>query len=197
MKVRNLVRGKLFLHVRHVRVLMTGLNLMKWPVSVITTNTKQNFFSHLLFLLFTLHVSSSTPSDLFLGFLGWTHRWYIFLGQGRGSSPHVSYVSAPPAPTPSGPPSTHTPGGSSTLSKKRPPPPPPGHKRTLSDPPSPLSHSKGGLTGGEHTERSAFWYLKIQPRTQLFIFTPNHSSNRPQQQTVYRKWTHKCTNPWN
>ncbi|XP_018613274.1 arf-GAP with SH3 domain, ANK repeat and PH domain-containing protein 1a isoform X3 [Scleropages formosus] len=31
-------------------------------------------------------------------------------------------------------------GGSSTLSKKRPPPPPPGHKRTLSDPPSPLPH---------------------------------------------------------
>ncbi|XP_067838112.1 arf-GAP with SH3 domain, ANK repeat and PH domain-containing protein 1-like isoform X1 [Heptranchias perlo] len=30
--------------------------------------------------------------------------------------------------------------GSSTLSKKRPPPPPPGHKRTLSDPPSPLPH---------------------------------------------------------
>ncbi|XP_053084052.1 arf-GAP with SH3 domain, ANK repeat and PH domain-containing protein 1 isoform X2 [Pangasianodon hypophthalmus] len=30
---------------------------------------------------------------------------------------------------------------SSTLSKKRPPPPPPGHKRTLSDPPTPLSHS--------------------------------------------------------
>lgn len=59
---------------------------------------------------------------------------------------------APPAPPPSGPPSTLTPGGSSTLSKKRPPPPPPGHKRTLSDPPSPLSHSphsKGGLTGGE------------------------------------------------
>uniref|UniRef100_A0AAQ6A865 SH3 domain-containing protein n=1 Tax=Amphiprion ocellaris TaxID=80972 RepID=A0AAQ6A865_AMPOC len=56
------------------------------------------------------------------------------------------------SPPPSGPPSTLTPGGSSTLSKKRPPPPPPGHKRTLSDPPSPLSHSphsKGGLTGGE------------------------------------------------
>uniref|UniRef100_A0A673IPS4 Arf-GAP with SH3 domain, ANK repeat and PH domain-containing protein 1-like n=1 Tax=Sinocyclocheilus rhinocerous TaxID=307959 RepID=A0A673IPS4_9TELE len=38
--------------------------------------------------------------------------------------------------------------GSSTLSKKRPPPPPPGHKRTLSDPPTSLSHtpfSKGGL----------------------------------------------------
>lgn len=44
MKVRNLVRGKLFLHVRHVRVLMTGLNLMKWPVSVITTNTTFFFF---------------------------------------------------------------------------------------------------------------------------------------------------------
>uniref|UniRef100_A0AAR2J5V0 ArfGAP with SH3 domain, ankyrin repeat and PH domain 1b n=1 Tax=Pygocentrus nattereri TaxID=42514 RepID=A0AAR2J5V0_PYGNA len=29
----------------------------------------------------------------------------------------------------------------STLSKKRPPPPPPGHKRTLSDPPTPLSHT--------------------------------------------------------
>uniref|UniRef100_A0A673CF03 ArfGAP with SH3 domain, ankyrin repeat and PH domain 1b n=1 Tax=Sphaeramia orbicularis TaxID=375764 RepID=A0A673CF03_9TELE len=54
------------------------------------------------------------------------------------------------SPPPSGPTSTLTPGGSSTLSKKRPPPPPPGHKRTLSDPPSPLSHSphsKGGLTG--------------------------------------------------
>ncbi|XP_029283547.1 arf-GAP with SH3 domain, ANK repeat and PH domain-containing protein 1-like [Cottoperca gobio] len=37
-------------------------------------------------------------------------------------------------------------GGSSTL-KKRPPPPPPGHKRTLSDPPSPVLQGKGsGLT---------------------------------------------------
>uniref|UniRef100_A0AAR2LJ42 ArfGAP with SH3 domain, ankyrin repeat and PH domain 1b n=1 Tax=Pygocentrus nattereri TaxID=42514 RepID=A0AAR2LJ42_PYGNA len=37
----------------------------------------------------------------------------------------------------------------STLSKKRPPPPPPGHKRTLSDPPTPLSHTphcKGATT---------------------------------------------------
>ncbi|KAJ8389188.1 hypothetical protein AAFF_G00122080 [Aldrovandia affinis] len=57
---------------------------------------------------------------------------------------------------PSGPPSSlplglQTPGASSTLSKKRPPPPPPGHKRTLSDPPSPLSHgpqSKGGIPWG-------------------------------------------------
>ncbi|XP_067291255.1 arf-GAP with SH3 domain, ANK repeat and PH domain-containing protein 1 isoform X2 [Pseudorasbora parva] len=39
-------------------------------------------------------------------------------------------------------PAAQTPAsGSSTLSKKRPPPPPPGHKRTLSDPPTPLSHT--------------------------------------------------------
>ncbi|KAM3860580.1 arf-GAP with SH3 domain, ANK repeat and PH domain-containing protein 1 isoform 4-T4 [Diretmus argenteus] len=71
------------------------------------------------------------------------------------SSPVADGPPLPPrnqgkAPPSSGPPSTLTPGGSSTLSKKRPPPPPPGHKRTLSDPPSPLSHSphsKGGMTG--------------------------------------------------
>ncbi|MBN3324324.1 ASAP1 protein, partial [Atractosteus spatula] len=57
---------------------------------------------------------------------------------------------------PSGPPSTlplgsQPPSGSSTLCKKRPPPPPPGHKRTLSDPPSPLPHgpqNKGGIPWG-------------------------------------------------
>uniref|UniRef100_UPI00398E8493 arf-GAP with SH3 domain, ANK repeat and PH domain-containing protein 1-like isoform X1 n=2 Tax=Pristiophorus japonicus TaxID=55135 RepID=UPI00398E8493 len=43
----------------------------------------------------------------------------------------------PPSVLPVGPQVTT---GSSTLSKKRPPPPPPGHKRTLSDPPSPLPH---------------------------------------------------------
>uniref|UniRef100_A0A671LIC7 Arf-GAP with SH3 domain, ANK repeat and PH domain-containing protein 1-like n=1 Tax=Sinocyclocheilus anshuiensis TaxID=1608454 RepID=A0A671LIC7_9TELE len=59
----------------------------------------------------------------------------------------------PPAPPlsnlPPSNPAAQTPAsGSSTLSKKRPPPPPPGHKRTLSDPPTSLSHtpfSKGGL----------------------------------------------------
>ncbi|XP_077591801.1 arf-GAP with SH3 domain, ANK repeat and PH domain-containing protein 1 isoform X1 [Stigmatopora nigra] len=56
---------------------------------------------------------------------------------------------APPPPTPCSPTSPLSAGGSSTLSKKRPPPPPPGHKRTLSDPPSPLCHSgRGGLSGG-------------------------------------------------
>ncbi|XP_028974355.1 arf-GAP with SH3 domain, ANK repeat and PH domain-containing protein 1a isoform X3 [Esox lucius] len=44
-------------------------------------------------------------------------------------------------------------GGSSTL-KKRPPPPPPGHKRTLSDPPSPVlqgPQSKGGISWGSES----------------------------------------------
>uniref|UniRef100_A0A8C9TZ30 ArfGAP with SH3 domain, ankyrin repeat and PH domain 1a n=1 Tax=Scleropages formosus TaxID=113540 RepID=A0A8C9TZ30_SCLFO len=48
-------------------------------------------------------------------------------------------------------------GGSSTLSKKRPPPPPPGHKRTLSDPPSPLPHgpqTKGGIPWGDFIQPS-------------------------------------------
>uniref|UniRef100_A0A8C5MF89 ArfGAP with SH3 domain, ankyrin repeat and PH domain 1 n=1 Tax=Leptobrachium leishanense TaxID=445787 RepID=A0A8C5MF89_9ANUR len=48
--------------------------------------------------------------------------------------------------------SAQTPSGSSTLSKKRPPPPPPGHKRTLSDPPSPLPqcpNNKGSVSWGE------------------------------------------------
>nr|XP_061809788.1 arf-GAP with SH3 domain, ANK repeat and PH domain-containing protein 1-like isoform X1 [Nerophis lumbriciformis] len=51
-------------------------------------------------------------------------------------------------PTPCSPTSPLSAGGSATLSKKRPPPPPPGHKRTLSDPPSPLCHGRGGLSGG-------------------------------------------------
>nr|XP_015209932.1 PREDICTED: arf-GAP with SH3 domain, ANK repeat and PH domain-containing protein 1 isoform X3 [Lepisosteus oculatus] len=66
-------------------------------------------------------------------------------------SPTSPGIDAPPLPprnagkAPSGPPSTlplgsQPPSGSSTLCKKRPPPPPPGHKRTLSDPPSPLPH---------------------------------------------------------
>uniref|UniRef100_A0A4W5N655 ArfGAP with SH3 domain, ankyrin repeat and PH domain 1 n=1 Tax=Hucho hucho TaxID=62062 RepID=A0A4W5N655_9TELE len=65
------------------------------------------------------------------------------------SSPVADAPPLPPRNQGKAPPSTLTPGGSSTLSKKRPPPPPPGHKRTLSDPPSPLSHSRGGLSGGE------------------------------------------------
>ncbi|XP_048658365.1 arf-GAP with SH3 domain, ANK repeat and PH domain-containing protein 1 [Marmota marmota marmota] len=77
-------------------------------------------------------------------------------------SPTSPTAEAPPLPPrnagkgPTGPPSTlplstQTSSGSSTLSKKRPPPPPPGHKRTLSDPPSPLPHgppNKGAVPWG-------------------------------------------------
>ncbi|XP_059103899.1 arf-GAP with SH3 domain, ANK repeat and PH domain-containing protein 1 isoform X1 [Peromyscus eremicus] len=77
-------------------------------------------------------------------------------------SPTSPTSEAPPLPPrnagkgPPGPPSTlplgtQTSSGSSTLSKKRPPPPPPGHKRTLSDPPSPLPHgppNKGAIPWG-------------------------------------------------
>nr|XP_055057868.1 arf-GAP with SH3 domain, ANK repeat and PH domain-containing protein 1a isoform X1 [Misgurnus anguillicaudatus] len=45
-------------------------------------------------------------------------------------------------------------GGSSTLSKKRAPPPPPGHKRALSDPPSPVLHGPQSK-GSESTPSSA------------------------------------------
>ncbi|NXW06865.1 ASAP1 protein, partial [Fregetta grallaria] len=60
----------------------------------------------------------------------------------------VCYFAGPPSTLPL---STQTSSGSSTLSKKRPPPPPPGHKRTLSDPPSPLPHgpqNKGPIPWG-------------------------------------------------
>ncbi|XP_038666074.1 arf-GAP with SH3 domain, ANK repeat and PH domain-containing protein 1-like isoform X3 [Scyliorhinus canicula] len=59
---------------------------------------------------------------------------------GSGTDSPMSAADAPPLPprNPSKGPQVTT--GSSTLSKKRPPPPPPGHKRTLSDPPSPLPH---------------------------------------------------------
>ncbi|XP_045716961.1 arf-GAP with SH3 domain, ANK repeat and PH domain-containing protein 1 isoform X2 [Phyllostomus hastatus] len=77
-------------------------------------------------------------------------------------SPTSPTSEAPPLPPrnagkgPTGPPSTlplstQTSSGASTLSKKRPPPPPPGHKRTLSDPPSPLPHgppNKGAVPWG-------------------------------------------------
>ncbi|XP_074842756.1 arf-GAP with SH3 domain, ANK repeat and PH domain-containing protein 1 isoform X3 [Carettochelys insculpta] len=61
--------------------------------------------------------------------------------------PYLS-CSGPPSTLPL---STQPSSGSSTLSKKRPPPPPPGHKRTLSDPPSPLPHgpqNKGQIPWG-------------------------------------------------
>ncbi|AWP17017.1 putative arf-GAP with SH3 domain ANK repeat and PH domain-containing protein 1-like [Scophthalmus maximus] len=98
------------------------------------------------------------------------------------SSPVADGPPLPPrnqgkAPPPSGPSSTLTQGGSSTLSKKRPPPPPPGHKRTLSDPPSPLSHSphsKGGLTGGSDSTPPPV--SKMSPVSNKFEGIPQQQS---------------------
>ncbi|KAG9283498.1 arf-GAP with SH3 domain, ANK repeat and PH domain-containing protein 1 isoform X6 [Astyanax mexicanus] len=71
------------------------------------------------------------------------------------SSPVSDAPPLPPRNAGKAPPSSSSPlspgsqipsNSNSTLSKKRPPPPPPGHKRTLSDPPTPLSytpHCKG------------------------------------------------------
>lgn len=63
-------------------------------------------------------------------------RPHLFLDQSR----HLVTLSAPSTGPPTSLPlgSQSSAGGSSTLSKKRAPPPPPGHKRTLSDPPSPV-----------------------------------------------------------
>ncbi|XP_029005292.1 arf-GAP with SH3 domain, ANK repeat and PH domain-containing protein 1 isoform X6 [Betta splendens] len=102
-----------------------------------------------------------------LAFLG-SHSHYATLA---GTRPYIT-------PPPSGPPSTLTPGGSSTLSKKRPPPPPPGHKRTLSDPPSPLSHSphsKGGLTGGSDSTPPPV--SKMSPVSNKFEGIPQQQSS--------------------
>uniref|UniRef100_A0A8C7U100 ArfGAP with SH3 domain, ankyrin repeat and PH domain 1b n=1 Tax=Oncorhynchus mykiss TaxID=8022 RepID=A0A8C7U100_ONCMY len=110
------------------------------------------------------HASSMSPHDKLSlpGFI--SHRdkqqrmsYSAFTNQMYSASTDLTSSSSPVADAPplpprnqgKAPPSTLTPGGSSTLSKKKPPPPPPGHKRTLSDPPSPLSHSRGGLSGGD------------------------------------------------
>nr|XP_021522575.1 arf-GAP with SH3 domain, ANK repeat and PH domain-containing protein 1 isoform X2 [Aotus nancymaae] len=102
----------------------------------------------------------STPRDKQrLSYGAFTNQIFISTSTDSPTSPTAE---APPLPPrnagkgPTGPPSTlplstQTSSGSSTLSKKRPPPPPPGHKRTLSDPPSPLPHgppNKGAVLWG-------------------------------------------------
>uniref|UniRef100_A0A8C7KZ79 ArfGAP with SH3 domain, ankyrin repeat and PH domain 1 n=2 Tax=Oncorhynchus kisutch TaxID=8019 RepID=A0A8C7KZ79_ONCKI len=79
-----------------------------------------------------------------MSYSAFTNQMYSASTDLTSSSPVADAPPLPPRNQGKAPPSTLTPGGSSTLSKKRPPPPPPGHKRTLSDPPSPLSHSRGG-----------------------------------------------------
>ncbi|XP_025778777.1 arf-GAP with SH3 domain, ANK repeat and PH domain-containing protein 1 [Puma concolor] len=102
----------------------------------------------------------STPRDKQrLSYSAFTNQIFTSASTDSPTSPTTE---APPLPPrnagkgPTGPPSTlplstQTSSGSSTLSKKRPPPPPPGHKRTLSDPPSPLPHgppNKGAVPWG-------------------------------------------------
>lgn len=102
----------------------------------------------------------STPRDKQrLSYGAFTNQIFVSTSTDLPTSPTSE---APPLPPrnagkgPTGPPSTlplgtQTSSGSSTLSKKRPPPPPPGHKRTLSDPPSPLPHgppNKGAIPWG-------------------------------------------------
>nr|XP_057916735.1 arf-GAP with SH3 domain, ANK repeat and PH domain-containing protein 1 isoform X2 [Doryrhamphus excisus] len=99
-----------------------------------------------------------------LAFLG-SHSHYATLA---GTRPYIT-------PPPSGPTSPLTPGGSSTLSKKRPPPPPPGHKRTLSDPHSPLCHSKGGLSGGSDSTPPPV--NKMSPVSNKFEGIPQQQSS--------------------
>uniref|UniRef100_A0A8C8LVR8 ArfGAP with SH3 domain, ankyrin repeat and PH domain 1b n=1 Tax=Oncorhynchus tshawytscha TaxID=74940 RepID=A0A8C8LVR8_ONCTS len=84
-----------------------------------------------------------------MSYSAFTNQMYSASTDLTSSSPVADAPPLPPRNQGKAPPSTLTPGGSSTLSKKRPPPPPPGHKRTLSDPPSPLSHSRGGIYVGE------------------------------------------------
>eukprot|EP00064_Thunnus_orientalis_P025618 superscaffoldBa00013438_g26013 len=65
-------------------------------------------------------------------------------GQGKG------HASGPPTSLPLTSQSSGGGGGGSSTLKKRPPPPPPGHKRTLSDPPSPILQGPPGK-GSEMT----------------------------------------------
>uniref|UniRef100_A0A8D0GRV7 ArfGAP with SH3 domain, ankyrin repeat and PH domain 1 n=1 Tax=Sphenodon punctatus TaxID=8508 RepID=A0A8D0GRV7_SPHPU len=112
-------------------------------------------------------------------------------------SPLSPTADAPPLPPrnagkgPSGPPSTlplstQSSSGSSTLSKKRPPPPPPGHKRTLSDPPSPIPHgpqNKGPIPWGERLVQelcSNSLYLLISTGTAKTALGPRVLPKLPQ-----------------
>uniref|UniRef100_A0A5F9DQI8 ArfGAP with SH3 domain, ankyrin repeat and PH domain 1 n=1 Tax=Oryctolagus cuniculus TaxID=9986 RepID=A0A5F9DQI8_RABIT len=109
----------------------------------------------------------STPRDKQrLSYGAFTNQIFVSTSTDSPTSPTTE---APPLPPrnagkgPTGPPSTlplstQTSSGSSTLSKKRPPPPPPGHKRTLSDPPSPLPHgppNKGAVPWGNDVGSSS------------------------------------------
>ncbi|XP_074842754.1 arf-GAP with SH3 domain, ANK repeat and PH domain-containing protein 1 isoform X2 [Carettochelys insculpta] len=99
----------------------------------------------------------STPRDKQrLSYGAFTNQSFVSTSTDTPASPTTDAPPLPPRNAGKGPPSTlplstQPSSGSSTLSKKRPPPPPPGHKRTLSDPPSPLPHgpqNKGQIPWG-------------------------------------------------
>ncbi|XP_067387602.1 arf-GAP with SH3 domain, ANK repeat and PH domain-containing protein 1 isoform X2 [Emydura macquarii macquarii] len=115
------------------------------------------------------HSSSLSPQDKMtlpgfsiprdkqrLSYGAFTNQIFVSASTDSPASPTADAPLLPPRNVGKGPPSTlplstQPSSGSSTLSKKRPPPPPPGHKRTLSDPPSPLPHgpqSKGSIPWG-------------------------------------------------
>uniref|UniRef100_A0A674JWF7 ArfGAP with SH3 domain, ankyrin repeat and PH domain 1 n=1 Tax=Terrapene triunguis TaxID=2587831 RepID=A0A674JWF7_9SAUR len=100
----------------------------------------------------------STPRDKQrLSYGAFTNQIFVSTSTDSPASPTADAPPLPPRNAGKGPPSTlplstQPSSGSSTLSKKRPPPPPPGHKRTLSDPPSPLPHgpqNKGPIPWGD------------------------------------------------
>ncbi|XP_041101250.1 arf-GAP with SH3 domain, ANK repeat and PH domain-containing protein 1-like isoform X2 [Polyodon spathula] len=99
------------------------------------------------------------------------------------TSPIIDAQPLPPGNTaPPGPLSTlhlgtPPPSGSSTLSKKRPPPPPPGHKRTLSDPSSPLPH-------GPQNKGVTHWGNDPGPVSTNKTSTGNKFEGIPQQQST-------------
>uniref|UniRef100_A0AAR2JSM2 ArfGAP with SH3 domain, ankyrin repeat and PH domain 1b n=1 Tax=Pygocentrus nattereri TaxID=42514 RepID=A0AAR2JSM2_PYGNA len=85
----------------------------------------------------------------------------------------------------------------STLSKKRPPPPPPGHKRTLSDPPTPLSHTphcKGAPPG---LIRRTSFLLPVALRKIDTIHHPSvdKSSQPPEPPVLFQKSTQGSDTP--
>uniref|UniRef100_A0A8D0MNK4 ArfGAP with SH3 domain, ankyrin repeat and PH domain 1 n=1 Tax=Sus scrofa TaxID=9823 RepID=A0A8D0MNK4_PIG len=109
----------------------------------------------------------STPRDKQrLSYGAFTNQIFVSTSTDSPTSPTTEAPPLPPRNSGKGPPgppstlplSTQTSSGSSTLSKKRPPPPPPGHKRTLSDPPSPLPHgppNKGAVPWGKSSSSQA------------------------------------------
>ncbi|XP_061661377.1 arf-GAP with SH3 domain, ANK repeat and PH domain-containing protein 1 isoform X1 [Syngnathoides biaculeatus] len=96
-------------------------------------------------------------------------------------------------PPPCSPTSPLTAGGSATLSKKRPPPPPPGHKRTLSDPPGPLCHGRGGVSGGGETQ--AHGSDSTPPPVNKMSPVSNKFEGIPQQQSTTSSNTKSTLGP--